>query len=722
MTRRLLLFSSIMYLLCVGFAESSADEGMWLLDALTQLPMKEMKKHGLELTPEQIYSTTAPSLKDAIMLLSGGTAGFVSADGLILTNHHVAFGGIQALSSVKDDYLQNGFLAMTRDEELSTSYMAQMVVDMKDVTDKVLSATSASMSADERTREIRLKKLEIEEAMVDTAGYVHSVIEMYEGLKYYLFTFKQLHDIRLVYAPPGAIGNFGGETDNWVWPRHTGDFALMRAYVGPQGIPANYAKENIPYKPKMFLPISAQGHAEGSFAMILGFPGRTYRYQESSAIQLSRDETLPTTIDLYKTRMDVMQKAGDDNRAVGIKYAAKLRRLANTYKKSLGIIEGMKRTNLFALKQSEETKFAAYVASSAERTRDYGSLLADMQRASQEIQKVNIKNILLTNFSSGVALLSIANRFVDFVGSLRKDSLGKVLEPTEKERAHVKERVGGILKDVDPTVDKETLIALMLRSADIPAEQQFTLVREIVGGRTGRERENKVREYVDDLYKDTWLGTQAGCEKLLMEDVNRINEDAFVRFARNLAHEHGAVQSSVGRAQAALAQLRTKFVQAQLQWKNGTVHYPDANRTLRFTYGQVESIAPRDALHLACVTTLTGVMEKETGQAPFVVPQQLKDLWRAKNFGRYADPQLGDVPVGFITNLDITGGNSGSPVLNGKGELIGCAFDGNWEGVVGDYQYEEKYDRTISVDARYILFILDKFSGAENILKELVIH
>lgn len=697
------------------------DEGMWLLDSVDKLPLSKMKGHGLELTPQQIFNSHGTSLTDAIVLLPGGTGGFISSQGLIVTNHHIAFAGIQSLSSVHDDYLKNGFLAKTKAEELSTSYTAEIVTGIQDITTDVLSVATDGMSADERDKAIKKKMRDIEAAARGSSDDVYRASELYNGVKYSLFKFEVLKDVRLVYAPPSAIGNYGGEVDNWMWPRHTGDFALMRAYIAPDGKPAKYAKENIPYAPRAFLPVSSRGAVEGTFAMIMGFPGTTYRYREFPAVQLAHDESLPATIDLYQTRIDVVERMGKDDREVQIKYATKNRRIANTYKKQIGVLEGMRRSDFLNVKRKESEEFAAWASSSPERKSKYGSIIDEMNRETRDVQSVNRKNILYTNLTGAVEMLTVANRFITYTKRFPKDSLGNTLPPTENERAPVREFLSTLFKDFDLRVDKEMMVQMMLKSTNMPAGQQIEVLNKITGKNTGTALEQEVREYVSELYDDSKLTTKESCEKMLMKDADDILDDPFVRLMSKLSDEQAPVTAKVNAFNTAIGRLRGKYAEALLAWRNEPVSYPDANRTLRMTYGLVEPLNPRDAVQFSYVTGLGGIMEKETGEEPFVVPAKLKDLWQKKDFGSYADPKLGDVPVAFIANLDITGGNSGSPVINGKGELIGCSFDGNWEAVVGDYYFQQKYNRAINVDSRYMLFVLDKFAGAENIMKELVV-
>ncbi len=723
-----LLMKKIIVLLCIlsplcllltGW--KAPDEGMWLLNALDKLPLGEMKKHGLELSLDQIYTPHGTSLKDAIVLLGGGTCTFVSNDGLILTNHHVAYEGIQTVTSVQEDYLKDGFYAKTKEEEISLPvYTARIVVSMKDVTNDILSAVNDSMSADARAKAIQAKSREVEKTEKGTTDYECRVSELFNGVKYILYTYEALRDVRLVYAPPSAIGNYGGEVDNWYWPRHTGDFAFMRAYVGPDGKPAKYSKENVPYHPKTFLPISMKGYEEGSFAMIMGFPGRTFRYRTSPEIQLAKDETLPLTINVYKQRMDIMEAAGKKDRAVEIKFANRWRGLANGYKNYQGTLEGMRRSDLLKLRQDEESKFRQFLSSKPELNAKYGTVLSDISKTYDDLKSFNQQQIVMGQFFSGIDVLRTAAQFKEYANSFIKDSTGAVRAP-EKNTNDLKEFIGTVFKIVDVSVDKEIMTVLIQKAAELPVNQEIEAIRNIVGNKTGEDRDRAVKKFVDELYSDTKLTTPDGCNKLMMKSADDIRDDKFVKFAIDLDKTNIPLQARTAKFNAQIGLQRRTLMEAMMAWMGPDI-YPDANRTLRFTFGQVKSYNPRDAVHYNYESTLGGVMEKETGEDPFIVPPKLRELWEKKDFGPYADKSLGDVPVAFLADLDITGGNSGSAVINGKGEVIGLAFDGNWESVVGDYVFQEPLNRTISVDARYVLFVLDKFSNAQNILNELKIQ
>ena len=717
MLKKILFASSLIATLLYVVAWRNTDEGMWLLNSL---PMDAMKAKGLKLSADEIFSPTSPSLNDAIVQLSFGggygTGSFVSARGLIMTNHHVGYSAIQSLSSVQQDYLSDGYLANTAEEELHVEgYTASMYKDINDVTADILSAVNDTMTAEDRLKAIEEKSREVEKEWKEKSKLDCRVTEMYSGLKYYALTYERLTDIRLVYAPPSAIGNYGGEVDNWIWPRHTGDFSIFRAYVGPDGKPAKYSKENVPFKPVKYLPISSEGVHDGSFVMVMGYPGRTYRYRETYSIELAQEETLPMTVDLYKVRMDILEKAGKKDRAVDIKVANKFRRLANTYKHSAGMLEGMRKYGLLQWKRGLESEFTKWLASNPEMEKKYGDVLPKIGEAYGELRAYNKKQQVMVNILGGSDVLRIAMRFLA-IAQANKDQ-----QPTEGQISNLREFAREVHKDAHIASDKEILTALLMKAAELPAGQKIAPVEKITQGKTGVKKAEEIRDFVDDLYSDSRLTSLEGCIVLAGEKPGKIEKDAIVRFAQELDTENKQIAERTNRFNATILALRNRLMQGWSQWK-GHLDYPDANRTLRLTYGTVKGFNPRDAVSYSWVTKLGGVIEKETGEDPFIVPPKLKELYEKKDFGSYADPKLGDVPVCFIADLDVTGGNSGSPVINGNGEFVGSSFDGNWEAITGDYRFDPPLNLTINVESRYILFILDKFAGAKNILNELEIH
>ncbi|MFI5251593.1 MAG: S46 family peptidase [Bacteroidota bacterium] len=713
----LLLTIAVMFVLLFS-AMIPPDEGEWLLTQFGKLPFDQMKKNGLTLTPDQIYNPNGTSLVNAVILLGGGTASFVSKDGLIMTNHHVAFGALQALSTVQDDYLLNGFLAATKDKELSApSYSARIVIGIKDVTSDVLSAVKDTMTPENRAKAIREKSRAIEKTEKGETENECSVSETFSGLKYILYTFEVIRDIRVVYAPPGSIGVFGGETDNWMWPRHTGDFALLRAYVAPDGKHTKYSKDNVPYHPKVFLPISNKPYKEGSFAMIMGFPGRTFRYRTSSEIKISKEETLPMYVEQFKKRIDIIDSWGKKDRSLAIKYASKVKGLANTYKNYEGALEGMRRSNLLKIREDDETAFSKFIDTKSDLETKYESLLSDITASQRDLKTFNKKSIALSSLYSASDIARLANRFKEYANSFKKDSTGEMKGSGQNE---LNTYIPDLFKDTDVRVDKELLAATIRIAAELPKDQQIEAVKNIVGDKTGVELDKKIQEYIEDLYKDSHLTTPEDAQKLLSKSADDIKDDAFVKFVVALDKDNTPLIEHVSKYNAEIGKLRAQWIQARMAWK-GEDMYPDANRSIRFTYGTVKGYAPRDAVHYDYITSLTGVMEKESDNEDFIVPAKLKTLWEKKDYGNYTDPTINDVPVAFLSDLDITGGNSGSPVINGNGEFMGIAFDGDWEAIVGDYYFQESLNRTISVDSRYILFTLDKFSNAKNIMDELVI-
>jgi hypothetical protein len=699
-------------------AMTPPDEGEWLLTQIQKLPLAEMQKHGLTLTPDQIFNPNGVCLATAIVRFPGGTGSFVSKDGLIITNHHIAWGGIQALSSVQDDYLKNGFLAETKDKELSCpSYSVSVLQSIKEVTDSILAVVKDTMSAENRSKAIQDKSRELEKAAKGETENECRVQDAYNGVKYFLYTYEVIRDVRMVYAPPEAIGVYGGETDNWVWPRHTGDFALMRAYVAPDGKHAKYSKDNVPYHPKAFLPISTKPKKEGDFSMVIGFPGQTFRYRTASEVKLAAEETLPLIVELFQKRIDIVDAATKNDRALEIMYAAKIRNVANYYKKYKGTLDGMKRLNLQKQRDELETAFHAYIDTKSELEEKYESVLSDIAAAQHDLKSFNKKSQVLGQLSQAVDMVRLANRFKGYANSFKQDSTG-AMKPTGE--AELKEFITTAFKDIDIRIDKEMFKAFLGEVADLPEAQQVKAVKNIVRDKKGEDRDKAIREFVDDIYRDSHLTTPEEALKLTSKSADDIKDEKFVKFVIAIDEDYIPLQAQVAKYNSQIVRLRGEWLKGLMAWKGNDI-YPDANSSIRFTYGTVKRLDPRNAVHYDFITSVGGIMEKETGEGEFIVPKKERELWEKKDFGPYADPILNDVPVAYITDNDITGGNSGSPVINGNGELVGVAFDGNWEAVVDDYFYEPNLDRTIIVDSRYVLWILDKFSNAKNVLDELVI-
>ncbi len=684
---------------------------------LVKLPWSEMRQRGLELSLDQIYSENLPSVKDAIMVLNDGTGSFVSSNGLILTNYHVTLAALQSVSNAKQDFIKNGYTARKMEEEIPVpSYTAKILLNMKEVTEQVLSSVSESMTIEQRGQAIKTKISEIEIIAKGTTDYECKVADTFLGSKYFLYTYEVLRDIRVVLSPPSSIGAFGGEDDNWMWPRHTGDFAFMRAYVSPDGKATQYAITNVPYKPKTYLPISTKGYQEGTFAMVMGFPALTLRQLASPGIQAAKDINLPYLLELTNKQLDILHQAGEESQVNAINYAAKILTLENTSKYIEGTLKAVKKADVIKFRQNEELELWDYIFSDSALQEKYGTVMIDLDTAYIQFRSFSKKQIAISQFIGIIQALRIATVFKEYA-----NSFGDKEQPNPSYKNNLTSFYTSTLKTTDLSVDKKIFTALLKAAADLPEDQQIETVKKIFGNKKFKERDEQIEKFVEQLYKKSNVTTKDKCDKLIEVSSKKILADEFIKFALSLDKETKEVQEKLNQLDVKITALLQKYIEVKLKWK-GTETYPDANRTLRFSYGAVKPYSPRNAISYNYFSTLNGMIEKEDVENDlFHVPPHLHSLWMNKNLGTYTDSTKGDVPIAFITNTDISGGNSGSPMLNGKGELIGVAFDGNWEGMAGDYLYQEKYNRTISVDSRYILFYLEKYTGAQNILQELVI-
>jgi len=694
-----------------------ADEGMWMPHQMKDLNLQSL---GLRMNPADLYKEDGTGLMSAVISLGGATAEFVSAEGLILTNHHVAFGALQRASSAEKDYIKNGFLARTKSEEIpAAGYVADVLLGYEEVTPRIEAAIRPNMSFREIYEAIEKAEKEIiADAEKGSKDLRCTIARMYSGNRYYLFRFKRIRDVRLVYAPPQDLGNFGGEVDNWMWPRHTCDFSFLRAYVAKDGSGAEYSPDNIPYQPKSFLKISLDGVKEGDFTFVMGYPGRTYRNLTLAELRLER-ESLNRRVAEFKDIIDFYEKVSQGKRDVEIKYASRMRGLLNSLKNYRAKLEGMERAALFEKKEAFENEFLKWVSQDSARQKQYGDILRRIEDFMGRYADFAWRNESLTGItgaSSGSTVLSQGYLILRAVEERQKPDAER--EPAFQERnlPYLKQNIQLAERGYDLPTDraflKHQLKKFLARPAgEIPAALQALIVRK---------SEMAIEEFVDSLYNKTILADpQKRLELLMMSPPQlRAVEDPVIEFAAELEKELKALREQSKSLQQERAELKKTYEAALLERYQGKLA-PDANGTIRFTYGRVEGYRPRDAVLYRPVTTLRGVMEKDTGSFPFYVPERLKELYRAKDFGRYEDKALGDIPCCFLNTTNVTGGNSGSPTLNAGGELVGIIFDMTYESVIGDYYVVPELQRSISVDIRYVLFIAEKFSGATHILKEL---
>ncbi len=719
----LLIFS---LLLTTPFG-SLADEGMWLPDTVSKLPLAQLKKRGFELKPEEIWNTAAPSLKDAIVQISiGGTGSFISPDGLILTNHHVAFSAITAASSTENDYITKGFLAKSRAEEvIARNYTVSVTQDYKDVTAEVLAAVKPEMTPEERQRAIAAKQQEIARTAAngrEKEGIRTQVVEATSGYQYFLYTYLTIRDVRLVYGAPKMIGYFGGDPDNFEWPRHCGDFTFFRAYVGPDGKPAAFSKENVPFKPKKFLPINANGIKEGDFAFIMGYPGSTFRYRESYSVEFRQKIQLPDQIATLRQQIDMLTKLGERDPAMKIRLADTIFGLNNSLKSFEGTVAGLKRMNLAERKRAEEAQLAKWLDANPAMKAKYGQVLPQIEALYKDLSSFSFRQSALTNLLNSGDLINALEFAYGRALDKEKPAAERQLQFGDGNLARVTAQLNAGWGEREPETEAKMLAAALTRLAELPAEQRLAPLEALFAGKSGKTRREAEAQFAESSLDKTRFKAFDEVKKLFSTSAADIRaiDDPLVKLVVAAVDENAPYAGRIQKFNGAVTKLRPQYIEAMLAMKKG-LYYPDANFTLRFTYGDVRGYKPRDAVTYDYQTSLSGVIAKDTGEEPFAVPEGLKELHKKRDFGGYVDPRLNDVPVAFLTTNDITGGNSGSPVMNGRGEVIGLAFDGNYEGLGGDYSYDINSNRTLSVDIRYVLFVMEKFAGAGYLFNEMQI-
>lgn len=720
-SRATALLLSVLFFISLVPVSVLGDEGMFLPDTLNQLPLKKLQQRGLKIPITDIYNPNGPSLKDAVVIVDGGTGEFLSPDGLMLTNHHVAFDALVAASDPAKDYATNGYLAKNRSEELpARGYTVQIPQELKDVTAEVSSGLSDTMPAQERNAAIGARAQALAAAHSNPAeGIRAQVLPLNEGMSYYLFSYLMLRDVRIAYAPPKNIGFFGGDPDNFEWPRHCGDFTFMRVYVGADGKPADYSTNNVPYKPKKFLSISMGGLKENDFVMVMGYPGSTRRYRESYSIGYNQDVALPIQIDIFTRQLEALRNAGKDDRDLQIKLQSRIFDIANTLKDFEGSVQAMRRAGIVAKRRADEAAFSRWVNENPDRQKKYGQVLPSLQKAYDELLKQQPGDILIQQ----IAGLSDVFQIASIISAVAADK-----EKPQAERnpnlGLLAMRARGALEEIFadrlPGFEREMLAFYLRKAAELPADQKIPAVEKRFGNLAGNARIHAEEEFARALTDSKNLNSVQGVSALFEMTPAKLRElnEPLIDFAGEISLQSSGAQTRTRTFNAAVNTWRPLLL-AGLSEMRGSQLYPDANRTLRFTYGDVKGYIPHDAAIFQPFTNLSGVIEKDTGREPFDVPAKLKQLYAARDFGPYATPDGQNVPVDFISTADIIGGNSGSPIMNGRGEQVGIVFDGNYEGLGNDFFFNEAQGRTISVDIRYVLFIADKFGGAGYLLKEL---
>lgn len=730
MFRKPLTIALLVVSLLISPFSSFADEGMWLPDSVSKLPLAEMKKRGFELKPEDVYSLTKPSLKDAIVQISiGGTGSFVSPDGLILTNHHVAFAAITHASAPEKDYINNGFLAKSRGEEIPAhNYTISITQDFKDVTAEVFSAVKPDMSPEERMNAITKKQQEMGAANSrEKEGIRAQVVEASGGYQYFLYTYLTLPDVRLVYAPPKSIGYYGGDPDNFEWPRHCGDFAFLRAYVGPDGNPAKFSKGNVPFKPKKFLPINATGIKEGDFAMVMGYPGSTFRSRESYSVEYRQNIQLPDQIAALRQRIDALTKAGEKDPQLKIRLADQIFSLSNSLKSFEGAVAGLKRMDLVSRKRAEEADMKKWLDANPSAKAKYGEALPQLDALYRDLTSNSLKQSAFSGLLNSGDLIETLEFAYERALSRDLPATQRPLQFSDLALPQITEQLSSGWEERDPASEAKLLAASLARMADLPTNQKIQAVEKLFEGKSGKERRDAEAEFASKAIESAKFKSFDGVKKLLNASAAELRaiDDPALKLVIAVVDENSPITKKQAQILNSVVKIRPQYVAAMQEFrqatKRGPSYYPDANFTLRFTYGDIRGYKPRDAVSYDYQTSLAGVIAKDTGEEPFNAPEKLKELFRKRDFNGYADPRLNDVPVDFLATTDITGGNSGSSLMNGRGEITGLVFDGNYEGLGGDYAYDIDSNRTIAVDIRYVLFLTEKFGGAGYLFNEMQI-
>ena len=680
-------------------SRSFADEGMFPISEIAKL---DLKSKGLKLTPAEVFSADSVSLADGICRVNGCTGSFVSDQGLIITNHHCAYRAIQSASSTSNDYLKDGFQAKNLGEEIpATGYTVRVTESLTDVSKQVLEVVEDSMSFGERTKAIDRRRAELEKkAEKISPGIRAEVAEMFAGKTYVLFRYTYIKDVRLVFAPPSSIGNFGGDVDNWEWPRHTGDFSFMRAYVAKDGSTADYSADNVPYQPKRFIQVQAKGANEGDYVMLLGYPGRTARHKTASFLEYEQEFRLPYVVENYGRQIATMDAAGENDRAVALKLTSRSKGLANVEKRSRGQLKGLNRAGIIEKRAAVEAELQAFIDKDPERKKKYGNTLKEIDSVYAEIRKTAKADSDFLNLRSACQMLRFAFTAYDASIERQKPDLERESAYMDRNYDQTKQRMMLSLKDIDAPTDK-----LMLRNA--------------LSQMTGNPSDSFVG-LVDRLYAGSSLNSPESLEQALSQTPDQLRQsgDTFMKWAVSLHPRYMSLREKAKQHQGQLGQLYGDLVTVKQEFQK-TSFVPDANATLRLTHGTVRGYSPEDAVVKSPATTLSGVVAKTTGVEPFVSPKRVLDLHEQKKFGNYSHPELDDVPVAILYDTDTTGGNSGSPILNGDGELVGVNFDRAFEATINDFAWNTDYSRSIGVDIRYVLWVTDIVYEAKHLIEEM---
>ncbi|MCB9219111.1 MAG: S46 family peptidase [Ignavibacteriales bacterium] len=706
-----LVFISILIII-FSSTVSFSEEGMYPLSEIHKLKLKEA---GLKIDAIDVYNPNGISLIDALVKVGGCTGSFVSDEGLILTNHHCAFGSISRASTPEHNYLENGFLAETKLDEISAKGITVRITESyEDVSEQILEAIKNIDDLAERTKIIEDKMDEIAKAADDSVNSIEGrVSEMFIGKTYILFKYRIIKDVRIVYAPPRSIGEFGGETDNWIWPRHTGDFTFMRAYVAPDGSAAEYSENNIPFKPKKFLKVNPNGVEEGDFTFILGYPGRTYRHLPSYFLEFQENYQLPYISKTYDWMIDQLGKISADNTELQLKFASTIKRLANTTKNYKGKLKGLKRINLVEQKQNEEKEIQNFIENNSLLNEKYKNLLPQFEDTYNNLFDIADAYLWFRTFnrySNGYLIANLINEYAD---EMQKPEEERKSEFKSDKIDKTKKRFNDYLKDHNNEFEKVFLKKMISDALKFNGKSEIKSLHQNL-------QDLSVDDFVNQLFSETKIFDLDEINNFLEMKPSDIN-DSFLNLVKSLDSEYKIIDTEYDRITGSISKLSAELYEVKKEWKE-TGFIPDANGTLRLTYGYIKGYSPADAVYMSPITTLDGVIDKSLLGGEYAIPDKLKVLYDEKDFGQFYEDRLESVPVGILYNMDTTGGNSGSPIMNANGEMIGINFDRAFEATINDFAWNESYSRSIGVDIRYVLWITQKLGGADYLLSEMGVN
>ncbi len=702
----------------MSITSSRADEGMYPLSQIAKL---DLKRAGMRLTPEQLYNPNGVSVMDALVRLGGCTGSFVSPEGLIITNHHCAFGATAAASTVQNDYITNGFLAKSREKEIPAKGLTvRITASYVDVSDIILNSVNGVSDPLKRIDGIKDKMRQVERAEREKSkGMEIEVSEMFPGRQYVMFRYKTIKDIRLVYVPQRAIGEFGGETDNWVWPRHNGDFSFVRAYVSPDGSPSEYSEKNIPFKPLNYLRINPEGPKENDFIFILGYPGRTQRHQPASYLQYQYDNILPYTSKVNDWLIDYMLNLGKADKALEIAYSSKIKSLANVTKNYKGKVQGISRIGLIQSKIDEESQLQKWINENPERKDKYGSTLAKLNELYSKLSETSKGDMWVSQFLNNSPTVYAALTVAVTQDALSKMSKSQKDSFYKAETPKILKNMASLYSNYNPKMDYDFIKWMLNQSYEFKGQTHLDFVKNICG-----KTEADAEKWISKNHDKSIFFNYDKLKKLLESNPEKFfkMKESFIDFGRDINEISLNSIKNRKKIEGDLTVWLPRLLDAKMEWKQSGF-IPDANATLRLTYGYVRGYMPKDGEYHKPFTSLAGIKEKQESSGDFIIPDILDQMIARKDATAvYSDKVMGDVPVAFLYNLDTTGGNSGSPVLDADGRLIGVNFDRAYTATINDFAWNEKYSRSIGVDIRYVLFITDKVAGANFLLKEMGVN